>query len=97
MIRRSGLLQIRVNQAAARDATAAQAQASLGSSLYADLHNVACSDAGGALRLSGQVESYYLKQVAQEIVRKVDGVDAIVNELEVVEPAGKSRLVSRHV
>jgi len=33
--------------------------------------------------LSGTVESYYQKQIAQETVRRVDGVQSIDNRLEV--------------
>ena len=38
----------------------------------------------GRVTLRGVVSSYYQKQMAQEVVRQVDGVDAIANELEVV-------------
>ncbi len=37
----------------------------------------------GILRLSGEVSSYFLKQLAQETVRRVDGVQGIVNHLYV--------------
>jgi osmotically-inducible protein OsmY len=37
----------------------------------------------GRLVLHGVVGSYYLKQVAQETLRKVDGVEQIENLLEV--------------
>jgi osmotically-inducible protein OsmY len=34
--------------------------------------------------LRGRVNSYYLKQLAQETIRNVAGVEQIVNEIEVV-------------
>jgi len=37
----------------------------------------------GRVTLRGVVRSYYQKQMAQEVVRRVDGVDEISNELEV--------------
>lgn len=37
----------------------------------------------GILRLSGEVPTYFLKQMAQETVRRVDGVQGIVNHLYV--------------
>ena len=40
----------------------------------------------GRVTLRGQVGSYYLKQMAQEVVRHVDGVHEIANELDVVWP-----------
>lgn len=36
-----------------------------------------------SVTLRGVVHSYFQKQMAQEAVRHVDGVDQIVNELEV--------------
>jgi hypothetical protein len=41
----------------------------------------------GVLVLSGQVPSFYLKQVAQEVVANLDEVLEVVNCIEVVEPA----------
>ncbi|NQT39028.1 MAG: BON domain-containing protein [Planctomycetes bacterium] len=37
----------------------------------------------GHVTLRGVVASYYQKQMAQEVVRRLDGVDEIHNELEV--------------
>ena len=37
----------------------------------------------GRITLRGKVGSYYQKQMAQEAVKHVDGVDHISNELEV--------------
>ena len=38
---------------------------------------------GGNVRLEGQVESYFEKQMAQEAVRSIAGVDSIDNAVEV--------------
>ncbi|MEX0729121.1 MAG: BON domain-containing protein [Planctomycetaceae bacterium] len=52
---------------------------------------VECSaDDEGAVILRGRVPSFYLKQLAQEVVRQTDGVSCIVNELEVDYGAGRS-------
>ncbi len=37
----------------------------------------------GRVTLRGVVRSYYQKQMAQEVLRRVEGVDEICNELEV--------------
>ena len=37
----------------------------------------------GRVTLRGVVRSYFQKQMAQEAIRNVDGVDEIANELEV--------------
>ena len=50
------------------------------------LRNVACSCCNGALILTGVVPSYYQKQMAQTLVATLDGVNRIVNNLEVVPP-----------
>jgi len=45
----------------------------------------------GRVILRGEVQSYFQKQMAQESLRHVDGVDEIFNELEVT--AGTSALM----
>jgi hypothetical protein len=52
-------------------------------SAYLALRNLTCVDSGGVLTLSGQVSSYYLKQVAQEIAARVEGVRVVINAIEV--------------
>jgi osmotically-inducible protein OsmY len=39
---------------------------------------------GGHVVLQGAVKSYFQKQMAQEVIRKVDGVERIDNCLEVL-------------
>lgn len=73
-------------QGASADATAATTaaiQQRLRASSYHALHDVQCEITGGALILRGCVPSFYVKQLAQEVVRKMDGAGVIVNELEV--------------
>jgi osmotically-inducible protein OsmY len=38
--------------------------------------------------LRGHTDSYYQKQLAQEAVRRLDGVEAVVNEITVSASAG---------
>jgi osmotically-inducible protein OsmY len=42
----------------------------------------------GRVTLQGSVDSFYVKQLAQEAVRKIDGVEEITNELEVGYKSG---------
>jgi len=51
------------------------------------LANIWCDYQAGVLVLRGHVPSYFLKQLAQETVRRVDGVEHIENEIEVDSPA----------
>lgn len=55
------------------------------SSGYRALWRIECQLNDGVLVIRGSVPSYYHKQMAQELVRCVEGVDRIVNELTVPE------------
>ena len=44
----------------------------------------------GQVTLRGTVHSYYQKQMAQEVLREIDGICQIHNELEVVTPQAKA-------
>lgn len=59
----------------------------LRASPYVGLHNVECDYHEGTVTLRGQVASYFLKQVAQELVRSVRGIEEIANQISVVEGA----------
>ena len=50
---------------------------------YGSFRNVCCDEENGAAVLRGCVPSWYLKQLAQEVVRRTAGVTTIVNELDV--------------
>jgi osmotically-inducible protein OsmY len=45
---------------------------------------IACEYHEGTLILQGQLSSFYEKQLAQEVVRTLAGVDQVVNKIEVV-------------
>jgi osmotically-inducible protein OsmY len=48
------------------------------------VHTVSCEYDEGILVLRGRSRSYYEKQVAQETVKRIDGVSQVVNEIEVL-------------
>jgi osmotically-inducible protein OsmY len=50
---------------------------------YRPLIFVECYVHEGLVILSGSVPSFYLKQIAQTVVMKIDGVNGIENELRV--------------
>jgi len=60
------------------------AERALRSSPYLALRNVACEHRGGVLTLRGYLPTYYLKQIAQAVVARVEGVRQVVNDIEVV-------------
>jgi len=50
------------------------------------LRSVSCESRQGVLVLRGRVSSYYCKQLAQELVRRINGAETIVNRVEVCTP-----------
>jgi hypothetical protein len=61
------------------------AERGLHSSRYAALRHVSCDCCDGVLVLRGCVPSYYLKQIAQELVsHEVKGMSRLVNRIQVV-------------
>jgi len=50
---------------------------------YLNRRRVRAEAANGRVRLEGVVTSYYQKQMAQEMLKSVDGIDEIDNRIEV--------------
>lgn len=50
---------------------------------YLALRGISCELHDGIARLRGHLPTYYLKQIAQEIVGEVVGVRSVVNQIEV--------------
>jgi hypothetical protein len=67
------------------------AESKLRSKPYQALKSLCCDYQDGVLVLRGCLPSYYLKQVAQEVVARLDGVARIDNQIRVVTPACRSR------
>ena len=55
----------------------------LRNSPYPALRGVTCECDQGVLLLRGHLRSFYHKQLAQEAVVRLRGVDAVINEIEV--------------
>ncbi|HEV3204764.1 MAG TPA: BON domain-containing protein [Gemmataceae bacterium] len=62
------------------------AESHLRSNSYLALKNISCEYQEGVLILKGYLPTYYLKQVAQAVVAPTEGVDRILNQIEVVAP-----------
>jgi hypothetical protein len=60
-----------------------RAQESMCASPYPSLRKVVCERRGHLLVLRGHVESFHLKQLAQETVRRLDRQHLIANDLTV--------------
>lgn len=55
-------------------------------SSYWHLRAVSCECIAGTLTIRGRVPTYYLKQIAQSVVRKIEGIKSVINLIEVVGP-----------
>jgi osmotically-inducible protein OsmY len=51
---------------------------------HLSVQRIWCDFDGGRLILRGQVPSFYFKQLAQEAVADLEGVEQVVNEIEVL-------------
>jgi len=68
----------------------AVAERGLRSSRYSALKHVSCDYQGGVLVLRGCLPTYYLKQIAQEVVtHQFDKVERLENRIQVVRPASR--------
>lgn len=74
----------RIDGKAACGSLADAARQLLRSSLYCEVRALTCEQHGGVLTLSGKVSSWYRKQVAQEIIRRLPGIEKIKNCVEIV-------------
>ena len=74
-----------------RPAPADLAERRLRGNPYRALKNVCCDWLDGVLVLRGCLPSYYLKQIAQEAVAALEGIECIDNQIQVVTPASPSR------
>jgi osmotically-inducible protein OsmY len=67
------------------------AERCLHSNPYQAMKNVSCDYHDGVLVLRGCLPTYYLKQLAQQVVVGLEGVERIDNRIQVVTPAVLSR------
>jgi osmotically-inducible protein OsmY len=67
------------------DRVAAAAHGCLQRCSYRAIQTVTCQYHQGTITLRGVLSSYFFKQVAQEAVAGIQGVDRVVNEIEVAD------------
>jgi osmotically-inducible protein OsmY len=63
------------------------AESELRRNAYVALKNIGCDYRDGVLVLSGCLPTYYLKQLAQEAVARIDGIERVDNRIEVISPS----------
>ncbi|HEX6962087.1 MAG TPA: BON domain-containing protein [Lacipirellula sp.] len=68
---------------APRPALLDEVHGALSRSPYIAGHDVRVEESAGVVRLKGAVRSFFHKQMAQEVIRRVDGVERIENLLQV--------------
>jgi osmotically-inducible protein OsmY len=59
------------------------AEARLHASSHRSLRGISCKSDQGVLVLEGRLRTFFHKQLAQEIVAKIEGVKQVVNRIEV--------------
>ncbi len=72
-----------VEAAPVYDVLADAARVELSKSSHRELRNIRCEAIDDLLVMRGTVGTFYMKQLAQETVRRIDGVQQIVNLLRV--------------
>jgi len=60
-----------------------QVRSALDQSPYICQNQVQVETSSGRVRLEGTVGTFFQKQMAQELVRRIDGVERVVNQLQV--------------
>ena len=65
------------------ESPAVRANSILQSSSYHSIRQVSCSFQNGVLMIDGSLPSFHMKQLAQDALRGIEGVDKIVNRIEV--------------
>ena len=60
-----------------------QIRSALSESSYLSRNDLSVETEKGYVRLKGTVETFFQKQMAQELLRRVDGVERIENQLQV--------------
>jgi osmotically-inducible protein OsmY len=66
-----------------RPALADQVHFALSRSPYGQTHELRVEAQEGVVRLEGAVRSFFHKQMAQEVIRRLDGVERVENHLRV--------------
>jgi hypothetical protein len=66
------------------DSIAAEAESRLHESIYSELHGIRCTYDHGILTLHGIVPSFYVRQIAQDLIEDLKGIQVIDNQLVIV-------------
>jgi osmotically-inducible protein OsmY len=74
-----------------QESVESMARSRLRQSPYLEVRRISCRFHEGVLILWGRVSSYYLKQTAQTLVYRLEGVEELSNRLEVVAPTNDAR------
>ena len=75
-----------VSSLSEKEVVEANVTSKLQHSCYRQVQCVSCEFHEGVLTLRGRVSSYYLKQIVQSLVLRMDGVVEVNNRVKVVYP-----------
>ena len=65
------------------------------SSSYSELRTIQCESRDDVLILRGRVSTFFMKQLAQERIRSIKGVNAVINDLQVVDPISSANFATK--
>jgi hypothetical protein len=66
------------------DSIEGKAESRLYESTYSELHHIECTFRHGILTLCGTVSTFFVRQIAQELIEDLEGIEIIDNQLVVV-------------
>lgn len=72
-----------INQADASHELRQRVDSAIKGNPHLTRHRVFCQEESGIVVLHGRVGSFFQKQMAQETLKRLDGVEKVINELQV--------------
>jgi osmotically-inducible protein OsmY len=72
-----------------------EAQKRLQQSLYPEVKRIACDYRDGTLTLVGSVSSFHARRIAEALVKDLEGIEKVSNELVIVMSPGDGPTGSR--
>lgn len=76
-------MEIAINQAHASHELRQRVDSAIKGNPHLTRHRVFCQEESGIVVLHGRVRSFFQKQMAQETLKRLDGVERVINELQV--------------
>jgi BON domain-containing protein len=86
-----GLMQVKSNDRNIEE----EAHKRLQQSLYPEVKRIACNYRDSTLTLIGTVSSFYARRIAEDLVKDLQGIEKVSNELVIVMPPEENSAASK--